>query len=481
MPGPPHFLKNRPLLAITTGHWLSQLGFGIFVTAMVTWIVLLPMHLRNGDDNPYVGLAMFVVVPAVLVAGLLLTLLGLRLGRARIAERLAANVDDRPRALRRLIVFLIVTAVVNLLIATQVTYRAVHHMESREFCASCHVMTPESTALSPGPHSALMCVDCHVGSGARGWFASKLSGTRQLWHVMAGSVTRPIPSAIESGRLVSSTETCERCHERDKLATIRLRIRRTYADDEANTPKTTVMTMHVGGARMGGIHGAHCAAGVEIRFVANDARRQEIPLVEYTNAATGEHRTYVRSDAKQAELANAPRITMQCIDCHNRPAHVFLSPERAVDRGLTLGQMSSSLPGLKKKGVELLAATYASRAEAAERIPAALTGWYREQHPQVFAARGEDVAEAGRALAEIYAHNFFPELGVDWRTYPDNGGHEASPGCFRCHKGEHTASTGETITKNCFKCHGAASVNETDPEILKALDLNRQIDAMRKK
>lgn len=477
----PEFLKNRPLLAITTGHWLSQLGFGTFLTAMVTWVILLPMRLRHGEDNPYIGLAMFVVVPVVLFVGLLLTLLGLRLGRAQIRERLAANVDNRGLALRRLVVFGVVTAVVNLLVGTQVTYRAVHHMESREFCASCHVMTPEATALSPGPHSGLQCVDCHVGSGASGWLQSKLQGSRQLWHVLTDNVHKPIQSAIESGRMVASAETCERCHDRDRLASVRLKILRTYAEDAANTPQTTVLTMHVGGARMGGIHGAHCGPGVEIRFVATDGRRQDIPLVEYSHSVTGEKRTYVRAGATAEAYANAPRIVMQCIDCHNRAAHAFASPARAVDQALTLGLMSSSLPFLKQKGTEILSAAYATSAEAAERIPAALTDFYRQWHPEVHSTRAADIAEAGKVLARLYARSTFPELGVDWRTYPDNRGHTTAPGCYRCHQGEHATATGETITKNCFKCHGSAAVKDTDPEILKTLDLVRPIDAMRKK
>ena len=149
-------------------------------------------------------------------------------------------------------------------------------MESRSFCGSCHVMRPESVAFDPGPHSGLQCVDCHVGSGVEGFLAAKMQGAKQLWHVLTDTVPKPIQSAIASGRMVASEDTCERCHDRDRLASVRLKIFRTYEEDEANTPKTTVLTMHVGGARMGGIHGAHCGPG-EIRFVATDPMRQDIP------------------------------------------------------------------------------------------------------------------------------------------------------------------------------------------------------------
>ena len=56
----PDYLRNRPVLAMTTGHWLSQLGFATLITGMVTWIILIPMRLRHGEEHPYIGVAMFV-------------------------------------------------------------------------------------------------------------------------------------------------------------------------------------------------------------------------------------------------------------------------------------------------------------------------------------------------------------------------------------------------------------------------------------
>ena len=160
---------------------------------------------------------------------------------------------------------------------------------------------------------------------------------------------------------------------------------------------------------------------------------------------------------------------MQCFDCHNRPAHAFQMPDRAVDRALMLGRMSPTLPFLKKQAVEILRAPYESSAAAAAAIPAALASYYESAHPEVSGTRASDVAEAGEVIADIYSRNVFPEAGVDWGTYPDNRGHQEFPGCFRCHGGEHTAATGETITNNCFRCHHPAAVEETKPEVLQAL------------
>jgi len=424
---------------------------------------------------------MFGVVPAVLLLGLILIPIGLWLGRHRIRERIDAGIDDRPLALRRLLVFVILTAVMNVAIGTQATYRAVHYMESRQFCGSCHVMTPEATAFSPGPHAGLQCTDCHVGDGAQGWLDSKMQGMNQLWSVVTDQVPVPIPSAIESGKMVASEETCERCHWKERFGELNLKVFRRYEEDEANTPETTVFTMHVGGTKMGGIHGAHCSPGVEIRFVATDPARQDIPWVEYTNSETGESRTYVRDDAVDQTFTDATPITMQCVDCHNRAAHKFQLPGPALDIAFTIGLMSSSLPYLKKQGMEVLTATYESSEAAASAIPAALSDYYRTEHPEVYSSRRAEIEEAGEVVAALYARNVFPELGVTWGTYPDNSGHENSPGCYRCHEGEHSTDAGETITQSCFKCHAVSAMTDSDPEILRTLGLKKPIDQMLKK
>jgi nitrate/TMAO reductase-like tetraheme cytochrome c subunit len=464
--------RVRSGISLFASHWLALAGLGIVITAIVLWACLLPAQLRSGEDNPYIGLATF-LVGGVLLLGLILVPFGLMLGRRRLAQRLSDSLHDSRMRWRSLLVFLVVTSAINVVIASQMTLRVVHGMESRQFCSSCHVMTPEARAFDQGPHAGILCVDCHVGDGAAGFLKSKMQGTRQLYLVLTDKVEKPIATAIESGRMVPSAETCEGCHWKDQPAAARMKLIQSYAEDETNTPETTLLTMNVGGARMGGIHGSHHGEGIEIRFAATDAKRQDIPWVEYTNSKTGEHRVYSRPDADAAELAALPRVDMQCFDCHNRPAHAFLLPERAVDRALTLGRMSRSLPFIKQQGVAILKAGYADSAEAAEQIPAALESYYKGQHPELAQERAQAIAEAGAVLADIYSRNVFPELGVDWGTYPDNRGHEDFPGCFRCHDGELATADGEKLTNNCFVCHFPAAVSETEPEVLELLGVNR--------
>jgi len=475
-------MRNRPVIVVLTSHWLALAGLGLVLTALISWLFVLPLQIRGHADNPYIGIVAFMVIPVVFFAGLALVPLGIVLGRRRVEKLLEAEVVDRRAALRRFIIFLAVTALVNIVIGTQLTYRAVGYMETVQFCGqSCHVMKPEFMAHTNSAHARVACVDCHVGEGATGWVESKAAGTRQLIEVTLNNYPRPIPSALETNRLVPAKETCEICHWVEKLGGVRLRVMRKFGDDEANTPTDTVLMMLVGGSIMPGIHGAHFGPGVEIRFAAADARRQTIPWVEYRNTKTGESRTYLASKTTPDSITKFPTYQMQCVDCHNRPAHTFDLADRALDKALMAGFLSSGLPFIKKKGLELLQVNYASSEEAARKIPAGLDEYYRQAYPDVYAKRANDIAGAGRALLAIYNHNVFPDLKVGWGTYPNNLGHMDFPGCFRCHDGDHAASDGKAaITQDCTTCHVPVAVEEAAPEVLKTLGLSDRLDALKK-
>jgi hypothetical protein len=227
-----------------------------------------------------------------------------------------------------------------------------------------------------------------------------MAGTRQLVEVIFDSHARPIPSALESNRLVPAKQTCEECHWRELSGSVRVRLISKFAEDEANTPSQTVLTMLVGGVDQGGIHGSHMGPGIEIRYRVADEKRQDIPWVEYKNSQNGESRTYLASKAKAEQVSGLPMHTMQCVDCHNRATHAFDLPDRAVDKALAGGRMSSSLPYLKKKSVEVLKASYSSSDEAARKIPEAIAEYYKQEYPALYRERDAQAraAQLGFAL-----------------------------------------------------------------------------------
>src|SRR5215475_1383962 len=289
--------SGRPSWFLLTQHWLSLIGVALLVTAVISWLFVLPQQIRGHVDNPYIGIIVFLVLPGIFFTGLVLVPIGIYISKRKIREGLAEAKFDRRSALQRIAWFFGITGVLNILIGTQVTYRAVKHMETPQFCgATCHTMNPELAAYQNSPHSRVECVECHVAPGAAGWISSKTSGIRQLVETVLKTSPKPIPSAIESNRLVPARETCENCHWPQRFAGVRLRVFTKYAEDEKNTRTETVLVMLVGGNRISGIHGAHVGQGIHIKFVAADPARQTIPRIEYQNQATGESRTFVSSD-----------------------------------------------------------------------------------------------------------------------------------------------------------------------------------------
>jgi len=467
---------TRPVWLLLTQHWLSLAGAALVVTALVSWLFVLPLHIRGHADNPYVGIIAFLVIPVVFFAGLALIPVGIFLGRRSIRERFETEEMDRKTALRRLGWFFGITTLANILIGTQITYRAVEHMETPQFCgSSCHVMAPEYAAYQNSPHAKVECVECHVAPGAAGWVSSKANGVRQLFETALNNFPRPIPSAIESNRLVPARETCENCHWPQKFDGVRLRTISKFADDEQNSRTETVLMMMIGGSRFGGIHGAHFGPGVHIHFVATDPARQTIPWVEYRNTATGATRVFAASDSN-AQVESRPKIDMQCVDCHNRPTHAFKPADRALDEALAAGEIPTTLPYIKRKGIEVLRASYSSQQEAEQKIPESLQNFYRQSYPDRVSG-SQDVPRASQAILAIYKRNVFPDLKVTWGTYPNNLGHTDSAGCFRCHDGSHNTKDGKTIPQDCDLCHHMLAMDEASPEILKTLGIAERVNS----
>ena len=327
-------------------------------------------------------------------------------------------------------------------------------------------MKPEFTAhAAMPPHQAVACASCHIAPGATGWLKAKMAGTNQLFAVMFNTFPRPIESALENNTLISSEETCERCHAREEVISPRLRAIPSFKDDEANTRTSTVLLM-----RIATVHAAHLGPGIHIRYAASDKKRQTIPWVQYTDQ-TGAARSYLASGTSTASVRSLPTFEMQCVDCHNRASHAFELPDRAVNQAMADGQIPPSLPYIKKEGVELLKASYSSGDEAAQNIPAALSTFYLQKYPDAAVKQGAAIHAAGQTLAAIYQRNVFSDLKVTWGTYPNNLGHTDDPGCFRCHDASHMTPDNKTIAQDCNACHQAVAMDEPSPEILKTLQL----------
>ena len=465
-----------PLIYLAN-NWISLAGVIIVTTATIFWLFLLPVTLRGEVATPYIGILVFLGLPAPFFTGLILIPLGIWLKRRR-ENRAGIYPSHFPTLswgnfeLRKLSYFFGATTLLNIGIASQLTYGAINYMDGVTFCGqTCHtVMQPEFTAYQNSPHSRVECVKCHIGPGA-GWFVkSKLSGVGQVVAVALHNYPTPIPTPVHNLR--PARETCEQCHWPQKYGEDRLKVITKYSSDEANTISKTVLLMKIGGGNRGiGIHGTHLGPGVTITYGHSDEARQTIPWVKYDN--NGKTTVYASADAKP-DGAGLTMRTMDCMDCHNRPAHSYDLPDRGVDKAMHDGSISTGLPFAKKKSVELLKVPYLSQAEAAGKIPAAFAKYYQENYPQIWAQRQKEVTDSAKGVLAVYDRNIFPEMKVTWGAYPINIGHEDFPGCFRCHDGSHSAKSGDAITQDCNACHNLLAQEETNPKVLSDLGVEEK-------
>lgn len=456
-----------------TRHPVGLLGAILATVSAILILALFAAGLAGYEGGPYVGVVAYSVFPALFVGGLLMIPLGLWLERRRLLRLAATGAEEPPlwkidlndpHHRRRFIGFIALT-VVNLLIVGIAGYKGLEVMDSPEFCGSCHsVMDPEYTAYKASPHARVRCVECHIGRGASWFVKSKLSGSWQLVSVNLNLYPRPIPTPVQNLR--PARETCEECHWPDKFTGDKLLVRSHYDEDEANTERKSVILLKVGGGtpeRGQGIHW-HVMPGVEIRY-QSDPKRLEIGAVE-ARLPGGEVRTFTKGGAKPT--GDGWR-TMDCVDCHNRPTHQFKPADVVVDHAIEIGRIDRSLPFVKREGMKAVKVSWPSHDAACAGIREALRGFYAANYPELAKERAAAIDRAAEALIEGYTTHVWPQMRIEWGTYPSMLGHEQTPGCFRCHDEEHAAGDGRVISQDCDLCHKLLADREVAPAILKAL------------
>ena len=445
-------------------NYVSFVGGAIVIASLVSIILLFLIEITSKAENPYLGILTYIIFPAILIFGLLITFLGRFLERRR---RHRAAPDELPaypsldlndaRSRRAFLIFLGITFVFVSASAFG-SYRGYEYTESVNFCGqTCHtVMKPEFVAYQAGAHAHVECVACHVGHGA-GWYVkSKINGARQLYLLVINQYSRPIPSPVHNLR--PATDTCEHCHWPEKFYGDEMKVFNRYGYDEQNTLRQRRMLVHVGGGspKTGLVAGIHWHMNIanEVTYVSTDDRRQVIPWVRIKDSQGKITEYFNRArPATTEQIANGNKRTMDCIDCHNRPAHLYLPPDVAVDQSFASGRLDPSLPYLKKQAVEILSKPYDTTPQAIAGISSGLADFYSKNYADVYAQKRQSVDGAIAEVQRIFQTYFFPEMKTDWQTHPNNIGHLYFSGCFRCHDGDHVSKDGKVITNNCNVCH----------------------------
>lgn len=453
---------------------ISIFGAIVAVISLATTIFLTFVELLQKESPPYIGIIAYVIVPIFLILGLILVFIGAarerrRLRKGKPASRLIFTLDLNIPKQRAMAAFISTAFVIFSLFSAYGSYRTFEWTESVEFCgATCHeVMEPEYTAYQNSPHARVKCVECHVGAGA-GWYVrSKLSGAYQVYATIANVYPRPIPTPIENLR--PAQETCEQCHWPSHFSGEKKYVNTYYKSDENNSPWTLALLMKVGGGTTGRIPttGIHWSMNIanEITYVATDEEWQIIPWVRSKNKQTGEITEYLSTETSASvdSLKSLPHRTMDCIDCHNRPSHIYRPPVRIIDGSISSGAISTDLPGIRMIALETLTKPYTSTKSAMDSISLIVENYYKENYPDIYQDKKSLIISACEEIKLQYRKNIFPTMKVSWRAYPNNIGHMTDLGCFRCHDGKHVSKDGKIITKECNSCH-TILYQGTDPE-----------------
>eukprot|EP01012_Entosiphon_sulcatum_P025711 TRINITY_DN31071_c0_g1_i1.p2 TRINITY_DN31071_c0_g1~~TRINITY_DN31071_c0_g1_i1.p2 ORF type:complete len:502 (-),score=62.39 TRINITY_DN31071_c0_g1_i1:165-1670(-) len=437
-------------------NWISAIGGVVAVGGLFSFFFLAWMDLVKGDKNPYLGIFTYLVAPGFLIAGLVLVFFGAWAQR-RWAIKHAQTMPDKwrldfsnRRQRQRLVVF---GAGATLFIGLSAfgSFQTFHYSESTMFCGQvCHdAMNPEFVTYQRGAHARVGCVECHVGSGAEHFIKAKINGTHQLIAYILDNYNRPIDTPVKNLR--PAQDTCEKCHWPEKFAgNIQVDFEH-YLSDKKNTSYTARMLLHVNksspGSPLGGIHW-HVNTTERVEYYAIDDKRQDIPWMRVTNVKDGTAKVFRVDSFKGEPPADRIRV-MDCIDCHNRPAHVFPTANAAVEKSIASGALSTKLPSIKRVAVQaMLQKEITSDAVAPQRIADFIKAKYTDP------ALATEVSGAVAQVQQIFSKSVFPERKADWRVYPNNIGHKDWPGCFRCHDDKHKTSSGQKVrSSDCNSCH----------------------------
>jgi nitrate/TMAO reductase-like tetraheme cytochrome c subunit len=357
------------------------------------------------------------------------------------------------------------------------------YTNSPEFCGqACHTMPPEYTSYLESPHARVACVDCHIGEGFITERITRKAG--DLKHVTATLFqTYEYPIKVKSMR--PARETCELCHFPEKFSDDSLRENVHFRTDLDNSSYTTYLILKTGGGsqRVGLGQGIHWHIENPVYYLPLDKEEQQIPYIRVQND-DGSITEYVdlESDLNPSDVSSEDLEEMDCITCHNRITHLVSYPDDAIDVLMQRGLISPDIPEIKKVALETYNKEYTSLATALASFDL-LDYYYREKYPTYYEDNLEKITQAISELKTSYSDSVFPEQKSDWTSHPDNIGHTNSPGCFRCHSGQHLNSDKEAIRLECNLCHAIPVVAEagdflteieisTGPEPANHLDTN---------
>lgn len=369
----------------------------------------------------------------------------------KLRERLAKFFFPAPDSPRWVLILpYAVLGVLTLIVVSGGIY-GWEYTNSPEFCGTaCHTMPPQDIVYKQSPHANVTCEECHIG---RTSFVNQLTrksqGLKETYYQLFKLYEYP----IRARALRPARDTCEKCHQPETFSDDSLRVISRFADDEQNTKTSIYLVLKTGGGakREGLGRGIHWHIVNKVEYYPTDELDQEIPYVRiYNDDGTTTEYVDIESGFDKSSLDESKLVTMDCVTCHNRITHEFSFPEESVDTAMSRGLIDPGIPEIHRRAVDTLSVEYISREQAFTAFDA-LGAYYKDT--DYYSGHEEQVTAAIQELKNIYDRTVFHDQEINWDTHPNNLGHINSPGCFRCHDGQHLDENQHAIRLECNVCH----------------------------
>ncbi|MCK7523585.1 MAG: hypothetical protein MZV64_41080 [Ignavibacteriales bacterium] len=146
--------------------------------------------------------------------------------------------------------------------------------------------------------------------------------------------------------------------------------------------------MKVGGGNdetgnVSGIHW-HIQKGNEITYISTDSTREVIPWV-HSRTADGKDEIFISKETglTESEMLKGVERKMDCIDCHNRPSHIYHAPAASINNMMAMNWIDNKLPFIKSVSMDALEKPYTKKEIALDSIKTLIEEFYAANYPDL--------------------------------------------------------------------------------------------------
>ena len=390
---------------------ISLIGLALAAVAIANIIFLFILDITTKTPSPYIGIFAYMIMPGVMMLGMALVPVGIAFKRNRLRKNMPLpkfpRLDFNNPSQRSTFAFFLSFVVIFMVVSAVGSYRAYEFTDSTQFCGKlCHVvMHPEYTAHQASPHARVGCVDCHVGHRSR--MVCSLQDERHPPGFQGRARNLPTPDRQARLRIfVLHRKPASNVTGPRKFWGAQLKVINHFGYDEKSTPRQLRLLIKTGG----GDPNEGQASGIHWHMnIANDhqlrlrSKTSGHPLREDSGWQGKRHRV-LRPNADPAQIAKMTTKKMDCVDCHNRPTHIYMPPDRSVDQSLAARRIDPSLAVHQAAGCHDSDLPTTRLDEAVKAIATKIPEYYARDYPERSEDQGTRIQSEGlRTATHLHA------------------------------------------------------------------------------